>query len=244
MPLANVFTSLPHSPLVARRAAQILYTVRLFPASGSWYNAERTNNRKMSIIEDLYNGKVCPIEDIRPKNEKCRPLANEIGDEREYFASKLPEEDKERFEKWNRFVLKYEGMVEYANFEYGFRLGSMLTLATFSEERDYKEIEEVQASEKDTVNLLDILADKRMETEIDAASLNDSNYQSCIKQQDKAFGQMDSLIKTLALNKQQKLIFNQAISANNAVGTAYGEIAYRLGFRDGIQFSSEIKRIK
>ena len=198
----------------------------------------------MNVIEDLYNGKVCPVEDIRPKNEKYRPLANEIGDEREYFASKLSEEDKERYEKWNGLVFKYEGMVEYANFEYGFRLGAMLTFATFSEERDHKEIEEDQSDEEDMVSLLDILANKRMEMEIDAASLNDLHYQECIEKQGEAFNQMDSLIKTLGLNKQQRLIIDQAISVNTAVGAAYGEIAYRLGFRDGMQLSSEIKRIK
>lgn len=198
----------------------------------------------MNVIEDLYNGKICPVEDIQPKRERYRSLANEIGDEREYFASKLPEEDRERFKKWNELVFKYEGMFEYANFEYGFRLGSILTLATFSEERDHKEIGEVQPGEKDAVVLLDILADKRMETEIDAASLNDSYYQDCIKQQEKAYDEMDNLINSLRLNKKQRLIFNQALSANNAVGAAYGEVAYRLGFRDGIQFSSEIKRIK
>ena len=131
--------------------------------SGLQYKAERTESRKMSIIEELYNGQVCPVEDIQPKNKRYRSLTNEIGDEREYFASKLLEDDKERFNKWNELVFKYEGMFEYTNFEYGFRLGSILTLATFSEERDHKEI---------------------------------------------------------------------------------GEVAYRMGFCDGIQFSSEIKRIK
>ena len=203
----------------------------------------------MNIIEDLYYGKICPVEDIQPKSERYSSLSNEIGDEREHFASKLPEEDRKRFKKWNELVFKYEGMLEYANFEYGFRLGSILTLATFSEERDHKEIEEVQPGEKDTVILLDILADKRMETEIDALSLNDSYYQDCIKQQEKAYAEMDSLIDSLRLNKKQRLVFNQALSANNAVGAAYGEVAYsevayRLGFRDGMQFSSEIKRIK
>ena len=67
---------------------------------------------------------------------------------------------------------------------------------------------------------------------------------SPLAEQDKAFSQMDSLIGTLDLDKQQKAIFNQAISANNAVGAAYGEAAYRLGLRDGIRLSSELKEIK
>ena len=198
----------------------------------------------MGIIEELYNGKVCPVEDIIPQDAQYRPLSDDIGNERMYFASRLSAEDQERFEKWNSLVFRYEEIVEYANFEYGFRLGAMLTLETFCGERGPTENEEDQQGKKNTESLLNVLADKRMETKIDIVVESDRYYQSTLAEQDKAFSQMDSLIDTLGLDKQQKAIFNQAISANNAVGAAYGEAAYRLGLRDGIRLSSELKEIK
>ena len=198
----------------------------------------------MGIIEDLYNGKVCPTEDIIPQDIQYRPLANDIGNERKYFASRLSAEDRERFEKWNSLVFRYEEMVEYANFEYGFRLGAMLTLETFCGERGQAENGKDQQSETDTESLLNLLADKRMETKIDIVVESNRYYQSTHVEQDKAFSQMDSLIGTLGLDKQQRAVFNQAISANNAVGAAYGEAAYRSGLRDGIRLSYEIKKIR
>ena len=198
----------------------------------------------MGIIEELYNGKVCPVEDIIPQDAQYRPLADDIGNERMYFASRLSAEDQERFEKWNSLVFRYEEMVEYANFEYSFRLGAMLTLETFCGERGQAENEEDQQNETDTESLLNLLADKRMETKIDIVVESDRYYQSTLVEQDKAFSQMDSLIGKLDLDKQQRAIFNQAISANNAVGAAYGEAAYRFGLRDGIRLSSEIKNIR
>ena len=198
----------------------------------------------MGIIEELYNGKVCPVEDIIPQDAQYRSLADDIGNERMYFVSRLSAEDQERFEKWNSLVFRYEEIVEYANFEYGFRLGALLTLETFCGERGQTENEEIQQGETDTESLLNVLADKRMETKIDIVVESDQYYQSTLAEQDKAFSQMDSLMGTLGLNKQQRAIFNQAISANNAVGAAYGEAAYRFGLRDGIRLSSELKKIK
>lgn len=80
----------------------------------------------MSLIEKLYNGNLLPIEEVIPPNAAYRPLTDEIGKEREYFAGLLSAEDREKFDKWNKKVFQYEEMVEFANFEYGFRLGAML----------------------------------------------------------------------------------------------------------------------
>ena len=198
----------------------------------------------MNIIEELYQGMLCPIKVIIPKNEKLSTLDRKIGDEREYFAGLMPEVDKKRFQEWNELITKYKSMYEYANFEHGFRLGAKLTLETFCGERGQVENEEDQQSETDTESLLNVLADKRMKSQIDTVVENDQCYQSTLEEQDKAFSQMDSLIGTLDLYKQQKAVLDQAISANNAVGAAYGAAAYRLGLRDGIRLSAEMKAMK
>lgn len=87
----------------------------------------------MSILRRLYMGNLCPIEEAIPPDTDYRSLSNKIGDEREYFAGILSAEDKERFEKWNKMIFRYEDMTEYANFTQGFRLGVMLMFEILSE---------------------------------------------------------------------------------------------------------------
>ena len=86
----------------------------------------------MSILKRLYMGNLCPIEEAIPPDADYRSLSNKIGEEREYFAEKMFAEDKERFEKWNKMIFRYEDMTEYANFTQGFKLGVMLALEIFS----------------------------------------------------------------------------------------------------------------
>lgn len=87
----------------------------------------------MSVLEDLYNGKIRPLEDIFPENAEFRYLEREIGSERKYFEEKLSDGDKERFEKMNEMIFKCELMSDYASFLYGFRLGAMLVFEIFAE---------------------------------------------------------------------------------------------------------------
>lgn len=86
----------------------------------------------MSVLKRLYMGNLCPIEEAIPPDADYRSLSNKIGDEREYFAEILSEENKERFEEWNKMIFRYEDMTEYANFTQGFRLGVMLASEIFS----------------------------------------------------------------------------------------------------------------
>ena len=86
----------------------------------------------MSILKRLYMGNLCSIEEAIPPDADYRSLSNKIGEEREYFAEKMFAEDKERFEKWNKMIFRYEDMTEYANFTQGFKLGVMLALEIFS----------------------------------------------------------------------------------------------------------------
>ena len=86
----------------------------------------------MSILKRLYMGNLCPIEEAIPPDADYRSLSNKIGEEREYFAERLSAEDRERFEKWNKMIFRYEDMTEYANFTQGFRLGAMLAFEIFS----------------------------------------------------------------------------------------------------------------
>ena len=90
------------------------------------------SEKKMSIIKNIYDGTICPAEDIVPKSASYRPLAKEISNDREYFEGKLSMEDKKRFIKWNEMIHEYEKMTEYANFSYGLKLGAMFAFEILS----------------------------------------------------------------------------------------------------------------
>ena len=90
----------------------------------------------MSVIEEFYNGDLCPVEHMIPKNENYRSLCRKIGDEREYFEGILSDADRERFKKWNELVYEYEKMVEFTNFSNGLRIGLMLGFEVFYREED------------------------------------------------------------------------------------------------------------
>ena len=93
--------------------------------------ADKRGENKMSVLERLYMGNLCPVEEAVPHDTEYRTLSNKIGEEREYFEGILSAEDRERFEKWNTMVFRYEDITEYANFAQGFRLGAMLTSEIF-----------------------------------------------------------------------------------------------------------------
>lgn len=82
----------------------------------------------MSILEDLYTGKIYPFEDIVSKDKNYCPVNKKIEELQEYFCKKLSIEDRENFEQWNNLIHESHYMDSYANFAYGFRLGSMLLL--------------------------------------------------------------------------------------------------------------------
>lgn len=89
----------------------------------------------MSILEDLYNGKIYPMENIVPENPEYRAVSQEIADMRKYFAEKMSIEDREKFQQWNRLIHESCGMEAYENFSYGFRLATLLFMEVL---RDYK----------------------------------------------------------------------------------------------------------
>lgn len=86
----------------------------------------------MSILERLYHGNLCPIEDAIPYDMDYRSLAIKISDEREYFSKTMSKKDKKRFNKWNKMIFRYEDTMEYAYFAYGFKLGVILASEVYA----------------------------------------------------------------------------------------------------------------
>ncbi len=85
-----------------------------------------------SILEKLYAGEFYPAENILPEDPAYRGMCETVGKERHYFADKLSDGDRERFEQWNDLVSDTQAMDDYANFAYGFRTGMLLMYETFS----------------------------------------------------------------------------------------------------------------
>lgn len=93
---------------------------------------------------------------------------------------------------------------------------------------------------KDKDNLLDILVKTRTIKALDEAVNKSSAYQETLKWQDKAFDTLDKA----GLSNQQKSIVDNALSAANDCGAAYGAVAYRLGLQDGIRLAYEVKEFE
>lgn len=94
----------------------------------------------MSILEQLYDGKVYPCEEIVPQNQiEYRAVSGQVGDDYEYFLKTLSPEQVKRFEEMDRGKTKLSNMQAYANFEYGFKLAAMLMSEVFCNHQEPKE---------------------------------------------------------------------------------------------------------
>lgn len=88
-------------------------------------------------------------------------------------------------------------------------------------------------------NLLDILMEERIHKGLEKALNDNELYQSAQKEVDEAINKLEDV----GLSREQNKIVDKAISAANASGAAYGAVAYRQGFNDGIKLMSEVKQV-
>lgn len=86
----------------------------------------------MSVLDDLYSGRIYPFEQIVPTDKNYRSVNAKVGEMREYFIEKLPPDDREKFSQWNNLIHEVKCMDSYANFVYGFRLGLLLCFETLT----------------------------------------------------------------------------------------------------------------
>lgn len=90
---------------------------------------------------------------------------------------------------------------------------------------------------KNRGKLLDIIMEKRMVKELDSVLANSREYKAAMRAQDRAFKRVEQL----HLKNREKRILNFALDENNRCGAIYGEEAYRLGMRDGLRLSMEVR---
>lgn len=91
-----------------------------------------------------------------------------------------------------------------------------------------------------TKSLLELLAKIRTHKALDRAARKNSYYRTTLKEQDKAFNELQKA----GLSKEQKRIVDRVFCSLTASGAAYGGAAYRLGMRDGIRLMSELSKVK
>ncbi len=87
--------------------------------------------------------------------------------------------------------------------------------------------------------ILDLLAKDRIENALNEALKKEPEYQELLVEQETAFNRMGEFI----LDEGQEKAIDRAISATNDCGTVYGVVAYKQGFRDGVQLACEVGRI-
>lgn len=87
--------------------------------------------------------------------------------------------------------------------------------------------------------ILDELIHLRTGRPLEDALKEDRGYQDALRYQDKAFAKLEKI----KWSRKQHRIIDNAISADNACGAAYGAIAYRLGLEDGIRLVRELMSI-
>lgn len=88
-------------------------------------------------------------------------------------------------------------------------------------------------------NLIDILTKERINNALEDKLRLASCYLEAGNEQRKTSDKLDKI----KLSKKQMKAVDRAISAANASGAAYGRVAYKQGFQDGIKLISELKQL-
>lgn len=89
---------------------------------------------RKTLLEQIYDGEFFPSETVISINPEYMTKGHKEGEEIEYIASRLNDEDKVRFDKLIDLMGETEHMNGYANFAYGLRTGILLMFELFSSE--------------------------------------------------------------------------------------------------------------
>ena len=86
------------------------------------------------MLEQIYDGEFFPSEAVVSSDPNYVTMSHKEGEEIEYIASRLNDEDKVRFDKLIDLMGETEHMNGYANFVYGLRTGILLMFELFASE--------------------------------------------------------------------------------------------------------------
>ena len=87
-----------------------------------------------TLLEQIYDGEFFPSEAVVSSDPNYVTMSHKEGEEIEYIASRLNDEDKVKFDKLIDLMGETEHMNGYANFAYGLRTGILLMFELFASE--------------------------------------------------------------------------------------------------------------
>ena len=93
-------------------------------------------NRK-TLLEQIYDGEFFPSEAVVSGNPDYVTMSHKEGEEIEYIASRLNDEDKVRFDKLIDLMGGTEHINGFANFAFGLRTGILLMFELFASENSH-----------------------------------------------------------------------------------------------------------
>ena len=101
----------------------------------------------MDVLEEFYNGRLFPSQQIMPEDVTfatafcafLRKIAKKTGNERDYLMKVLSKEDAKRFKEFDELVFQQSDMIAYANFKYGFQLGSKMMSEILTDKKKTEE---------------------------------------------------------------------------------------------------------
>lgn len=87
----------------------------------------------MSILKDLYDGKLYPYAAISPSGPEYQQVEAKLENLYTSLIGKMPPETLDAFKEWEHLSQLSSKMQTYENFSYGFRLGVKLMHEAFSD---------------------------------------------------------------------------------------------------------------
>ena len=81
-----------------------------------------------SILQELWNGNICPQTDSRNNSPEMKQLMEYMARHHDDLLKTMTDEQKEIFEKFGDCWSEYMSLAEAAIFEYAFKLGMRLAM--------------------------------------------------------------------------------------------------------------------
>jgi hypothetical protein len=134
VPLANVFTPLPPYATRTRRAAQILYTVRLCLASGLWTNQKGQMSRMGKILEAFLTEQLRVDSGTERKSPQHKEVSDRGCELQEKLAERLNDEEKAILTQLVDTLFDESCYDAELKFQRGFRLGVLMVAEIFAEQ--------------------------------------------------------------------------------------------------------------
>lgn len=96
----------------------------------------------MSILEDLYYGRISVWGRKATPSAERSEVSRKIEDERQYFLGKMSPDDCERFQALEDLYTQSGDFEEIDAFYHGFRMGALLMIEVFADDKDKGQPEE------------------------------------------------------------------------------------------------------